>query len=60
MLKESLGLDWKELFDVICANCQKPLFHKTYNTFKEIKVQSCKIKGDEIKNLDEFALKMET
>jgi phosphoglycolate phosphatase-like HAD superfamily hydrolase len=36
-MKETLGRDWKDFFDIIVANCRKPLFYKSENPFFEVR-----------------------
>jgi len=45
IMSHTLGPDWKSLFDLSCANCQKPRFFRSEQSFFEIDKSTLNFKG---------------
>jgi hypothetical protein len=50
----SLGKDWQQYFDVVCANTKKPLFQRAEGNFYTVNKSAPNYKGKAISTVEEF------
>jgi hypothetical protein len=55
-MKETLGKNWQDFFDIIVANCRKPLFYKSENPFYEVRDSTQNWKGGKLKNASDITM----
>jgi hypothetical protein len=53
-MKMTLGADWAKFFDIVIADCQKPIWQRAENPFVQIEKNPLYVKGQVIKNADDF------
>jgi hypothetical protein len=44
----TLGAEWQDYFDIICANCNKPLWQSTEKPFYEVNYYYDTLKGKKV------------
>jgi hypothetical protein len=54
VMTETLGLDWKNLFELHLVSCKKPLFQRTENPFYKLDRKKQEFKGQKIKTVEEM------
>lgn len=54
LMTVTLGEDWKTFFDIICANCNKPLWQSTEKPFYEVNFYYDTLKGLKVDKATDF------